>query len=147
MNTSWRRVLLAVTIALGLDVGLWAELSPTSFFTSFPGFGLHWIDVDGAFDEHLIRDVGALYLALVAISIAGLVARTATAGRIAGLGWGVFGVLHLGYHVLHPEGSALDVALAVVALVVSAALGILLVLPPRRAVAATPVAPIAEAVR
>jgi hypothetical protein len=148
MNTSWRRVLLAVTIVLGLDVGLWAEISPASFFTSFPGFGLHWIDVDGAFDEHLIRDVGALDLALTAISIAGLVARTATAGRLAGLGWAVFGVLHVGYHALHPEGAALDVALSLVALGVSAVLGILLLLPPRRAASREPAAAVAtEAAR
>jgi hypothetical protein len=147
MNTSWRRVLLAVTIALGLYVGLWAEISPDAFFASFPGFGLHWIDVDGAFDEHLIRDVGSMYLALTAISLVGLVARTATPGRLAGLGWAVFGVLHVGYHALHPEGSALDVALSLVVLGASAVLGVLLVLPPRRAASRAAAAPTAEAAR
>jgi hypothetical protein len=131
VNTTFRRILLAVTAALGLYVGVWAELLPRSFYTSFPGFGLHWIDADGAWDEHLIRDVGSFYLALTAITIAAIVARTALPARLAGLGWTVFGVLHFGYHVTHLEGGAIDVVGNVVSLGVSLALGVLLMLPPR----------------
>lgn len=58
-----------------------------AFYTSFPGFGLHRISMGGAYDEHLIRDVGSFYLARSVVGIAGIVARTATAGRVAGLGW------------------------------------------------------------
>ncbi|RKR75047.1 hypothetical protein [Frondihabitans australicus] len=132
MNTPLRRGLLAVATALGLYVGLWAELLPRTFYTSFPGLGLHWIDVDGAYDEHLIRDVGSFYLAVSALSIVALLARTDGPGRLAGLAWGVFGVLHFGYHVTHPEGSAVDVAGTLASLAVSPLVGLLLVLPSRR---------------
>jgi hypothetical protein len=146
MNTPFRRTVLAITVLLGLYVGLWAEISPETFYSSFPGFGLHWIDVDGAYDEHLIRDVGSLYIGLSAASIVAVLHRSALPGRIVGLGWAVFGVLHFGYHVLHPEGSASDVVLALVSLGVSAALGIVLLLPSRRR-APAPSAAVAEAVR
>jgi hypothetical protein len=132
MNSSSRRVVLAVTLLLALYVGVWAEAAPRAFYEAFPGFGLHWIDAEGAYDEHLIRDVGAMYLALGAITLVGLVARTALPGRLAGLGWTVFGVLHLGYHVLRLEGSALDRVGTVVSLGLTLLLGVLLLPRSRR---------------
>jgi hypothetical protein len=129
MNTSSRRVILALTAAIGLYVGVWAELLPRSFYTSFPGLGRHWISLGGAYDEHLIRDVGSFYLALTAVSIAGIIARSAVVGRIAGLGWTVFGVLHFGYHVTHLDGSFADQAGNVITLGISMILGIALLFP------------------
>ncbi len=129
MNTSSRRAILALTVALGLYVGVWAEFFPSAFYTSFPGLGLHWISMDGAYDEHLICDVGSFYLALTAVSVAGIIARTATVGRIAGLGWTVFGVLHFAFHVTHLDGSFTDKAGNVITLGVSAILGIVLLFP------------------
>lgn len=131
MNTPFRRVILALTAILGLYVGVWAEFFPRSFYTSFPGFGLHWISMNGAYDEHLIRDVGSFYLALTAASIVGIIARTATPGRVAGLGWTVFGVFHFAYHVTHLMGSSVDIAGNVISLGLSALLGIVLLFPPR----------------
>jgi len=128
-NTTLRRVLLAVTALLGLYVGVWAEFFPRAFYDSFPGLGLHWISADGAYDEHLIRDVGSMYLALTAISIAGILSRGATVGRVAGLGWTVFGVLHLTFHLAHLHGSALDIVGNVISLGGSAVLGIILMFP------------------
>ncbi|WP_285116028.1 hypothetical protein [Leifsonia sp. fls2-241-R2A-40a] len=131
-NTPLRRALLGLGVALGAYVGGWAYFAPDSFYSAFPGFGLHWIDIDGAFDEHLIRDVGALYLALGAASLGAAFARAAQPGRVVGLAWAVFGVLHFGYHVLHPEGSAGDVVSSLVSLGLSALLGVALLLPSRR---------------
>jgi hypothetical protein len=133
MNTSFRRIVLAVTVLLGLYVGAWAEFLPRAFYDAFPGFGLHWVDVEGAYDEHLVRDVGSLYLALAAASVAAIVARTAAPGRVVGVAWSVFGVLHFGFHVLHLEGSALDRVGNVVSLALALLLGLLLLPPTRRA--------------
>jgi hypothetical protein len=131
MNSTPRRLLLAATVILGGYVGIWAALFPESFYGSFPGFGLTWISADGPFNEHLIRDVGGLYLGLAAASVAAMVARTAVPGRAVGLGWAVFGAIHYGYHLLHLEGSAIDVVGNVVSLGISLALGVLLALPAR----------------
>lgn len=132
MNTSYRRWLLALTVIIGLYVGLWAQVFPHAFYTSFPGFRLHWISLDGAENEHLARDVGSLYLALTAISFAGVFSKTAVIGRIAGLGWSVFGVLHCAYHVSHIVGTTADIVGTAVGLGISAILGILLLFPARK---------------
>ncbi|QTV79974.1 hypothetical protein [Microbacterium sp. NIBRBAC000506063] len=131
MNTTFRRTLLGITVAISLYTGFWAAFLPEAFYRSFPGFGLHWIDVDGPYNEHLLRDVGGLYLALGAVSLAAIFCRSATPGRIAGLAWAVFGVLHLGYHVQHLHGSVVDIAGNIVTLGLSAALGVALLLPAR----------------
>jgi len=137
MNTLFRRILLIVAAVLGFYTGVWGEFFPKRFYSSFPGFGLHWIDVDGAYNEHLIRDAGSFYLALAVVSVVAVFSRSALPGRIAGLGWAVFGVLHFGYHVMHLEGSALDIVGNVVSLGVSAALGIILATPSQKRLPAT----------
>jgi hypothetical protein len=59
---------LAVTPAL---VGIWATASPRGFYDNFPGGGHHWVSAVGPYDEHLVRDVGALYLgSLVLLALA-----------------------------------------------------------------------------
>lgn len=129
MNTLLRRVVLAVTVLIGGYVGVWAGFFPNAFYTSFPGFGLHWINVDGAFNEHLIRDVGSLYLALALGSAAAIISRSAAPGRVIGLAWAVFGILHFGYHIQHLHGSGVDITGNIVSLGVSALAGIILVFP------------------
>ncbi|SDY40518.1 hypothetical protein [Herbiconiux ginsengi] len=138
MNSTPRRILLAATAILGAYVGLWAAFLPESFYDAFPGLGLTWISADGPFNEHLIRDVGGLYLGLTAASVAAVFTRTAAPGRVVGLGWAVFGAIHFDYHLLHLEGSAIDVVGNVVSLGISLALGVLLALP-ARPVVVTPV--------
>ena len=57
--------LSCIALALtGAVVGAWALLVPASFWSDFPGSGLGWVAAAGPYDEHLVRDVGALYLAL-----------------------------------------------------------------------------------
>ncbi len=132
VNTSYRRSVLALTVIVGLYVGVWAQFFPHAFYEGFPGFGLRWISSDGAENEHLIRDVGGLYLALTSISIAGFFSRTAVIGGVAGLAWTVFGVLHFVYHIGHLTGTVLDIIGTVLSLAISAILGILLLLPTRK---------------
>jgi len=131
VNTPFRRVILVIAAALGLLIGIWAFLLPAPFYSSFPGFGLHWIDQEGAYDEHLIRDLGAMYLALSGITIAAVFAKSAGAGRLAGLGWTVFGALHLGFHASHGMADVADEAGSLTSLGIALALGVVLLLPGR----------------
>ena len=61
------RVALGILAVIGLFVGVWATAAPHSFFSSFPGGGHMWAASDGPYNEHLVRDVGDLNLALVAV--------------------------------------------------------------------------------
>jgi len=47
-----------------LAIGVWAIVSPSGWFDTFPGAGRSWLPLYGPFDEHLVTDVGATFLAL-----------------------------------------------------------------------------------
>jgi hypothetical protein len=113
-----RRIILAITALIGLFAGSWAAFLPQSFYDSFPGVGFGpWVAVDGPYNEHLVRDVGALYLALAAASIYAAVVMGVQASRAVGIAWLVFSVPHLTYHLHHLEGfTPLDAVGQVVAL-------------------------------
>jgi hypothetical protein len=123
---------LAFSTLLGLLVGGWAYFAARSFYDSFPGVLGSWVSVDGPFNEHLIRDVGAMYLALGAASIGGLVWRHPIVSRVLGLAWTVFGTLHFAYHALHLAHMPLESAIGeMVALGISLLLGVVLLIPAR----------------
>jgi hypothetical protein len=119
--------LLAVSAAV---VGGWAEFAPRSFYHSFPGFGRHWVSRVGPYNEHLIRDVGGLYLALLVITVWALLRALPEMLRMTGGGWLVFNVAHIAFHAGHLDGfSTGDKVGQVVALAVAVGLAVLLVLP------------------
>lgn len=133
MNTTARRTLLAATSLVGIMVGAWAAGLPRAFYDSFPGVGLGpWVAVDGPYNEHLVRDVGALYLALAAAGVFAAFSRGASAGRAVGIAWVVFSVPHLAYHVGHLEGfDPVNALVEIVSLSSTIALAIPLLLPKR----------------
>lgn len=142
MTTPARRLALWTLSALGGVIGAWALFFPASFYDDFPGFGLLWISVDGPFNERLIRDVGAFYLALTAAGIAVALSRTLKGGRAMGIAWAVFSVPHLVYHLDHLHlADPVDAAVQAVALVLTLALTAPLLWPDARARTAPSTAP------
>ena len=132
MTTSLQRSMLLILAATGAYTGPWASIRPRSFYDSFPGFGRVWVGVDGPYNEHLIRDVGATYTALMVLSLIAAVSLHPIAVALAGWTWLTFGTLHLAYHVPHlDEFNTTDQVLNVVALGGSLLLAALLVLPRR----------------
>lgn len=101
MGTRSKRAAVAVLALSAALVGCWAVAAPRSFFTSFPLPGHHWVAAAGPFDEHLIRDVGALYLALCVFSVRALVRAHAESFTVTGVAWLVFSVPHLIFHAAH----------------------------------------------
>ena len=103
--------LLALSAAF---VGFWALLAPSSFYSSFPGLGYTWVAEAGPYDEHLVRDVGALYVAVLVLTVLALLRPTAVRPWAAGLTWLVFAVPHLAFHAAHAgPGDAVEVAVLV----------------------------------
>ncbi len=134
MTTFTQRVFLLILAATGAATGPWAAFAPKSFYDSFPGFGRHWIDVDGPYNEHLIRDVGAIYLALLVLNLVAAVSLERIAVLIAAATTFTFGSLHFSYHVHHlGTYDTSDAILNVIALGGSVLLSALLLIPPRDA--------------
>ena len=99
--TNAQRVLLAILSVSGATVGTWAAFTPRAFYDKFPGLGQIWVSVDGPYNEHLVRDVGALNLALAVVSVCALVSLARSTVVAAGLAWLAYGLPHFVYHARH----------------------------------------------
>lgn len=86
-----------------LQLGFWALLAPRSFYDNFPGFGRSWIAVDGPFNEHFVRDFGALNLALAVLLIAAAVRLSRDLVSVAAIASLVWGVPHVIYHLANTD--------------------------------------------
>jgi hypothetical protein len=95
------RVLLIVLGVGNIPIGLWAAFAPRSFYDDFPGFGREWVRVDGPYNEHLMRDFGALNLALAVVTIAAVITLARPLVIAVAIAWLAWGVPHLVYHSRH----------------------------------------------
>ena len=86
----------------GAIVGVWAAFAPRSFYDDFPGLGQQWVSADGPFNEHLVRDVGELSLALALVALLAVVWLTPITVRIAGTAWLVDGSATVSVTALAP---------------------------------------------
>lgn len=129
----WYRIALGYMVFSSVQIGLWALLAPQSFYDSFPGMGRAWISVDGPFNEHFIRDFGALNLALAVVLLSAAVSLTVPLVRTAALAALAYGVPHFLYHLFNTDDlSTGDVLASLGGLALFAALPVaLLVLAPR----------------
>jgi len=96
-------------VVLGLQAllpGAWATASPRGFYDDFPGFGAHWISTDGPFNEHLIRDFGALNLALAVLALLAALWMAHQIVLVAAASLLVYGVPHLAYHLANGHGES-----------------------------------------
>ena len=103
MRDTTTRVLLVIVGIGNAAVGLWATLAPQSFYDDFPGAGRHWVAVDGPYNEHLVRDVGVLNLALAAVVLAVLLRPDRYLVMVAAAAELVYAVPHFLYHLEHLE--------------------------------------------
>jgi len=101
MNSTFvTRIGVAILALTGLAVGGYATVAPRHFYDEFP-FGRAWIAVDGPFNEHLLRDFGALNLALGVVALCAVFWLARPLVIATALGWLVYSVPHLGYHVFN----------------------------------------------
>jgi hypothetical protein len=95
------RLALAYLAISGLFVGVWAAVAPRSFFSDFPGLGHTWTAADGRYNEHLVRDVGDLNLALVVVTVAACIWFSRSLAITAAVAWIVYSAPHLAYHAFN----------------------------------------------
>ena len=129
MSTSIARSIAWALAASAAYAGFWAMAWPHSFFTSFPGLGQAWVAPLGPFNEHLVRDVGGLYVALVVFSGWAAAKGDTSALRALGWAWLAFGLPHLAFHATHRHGfSSVEWAASLTPLTFSALAAAILVL-------------------
>ncbi|WP_046315979.1 hypothetical protein [Mycobacterium sp. UM_Kg1] len=134
MNRIVHRLALSYLTFFGLALGLWAYAAPRNWYETFPGMGMTWLPVLGPYNEHLVKDVGSMFLALGVLSAAALYYLSNRAVVVvAALSWSTFNVLHLIYHLgmLHMYGPR-DAALNAVGLSLLAVVSLVLLVPARR---------------
>jgi hypothetical protein len=95
------RLALIVLLGGNLLVGVWAQAFPRSFYDDFPGMGRVWVALDGPYNEHLVRDVGGLNLALALVAAVALVTGSVVVARVAGGASLLYGLPHFLYHATH----------------------------------------------
>ena len=94
---------LAALSAYAAAIGMPALSAPAWFYRSFP-LGRGWVAQLPPYNEHLVRDAGALFLGFAVLL--GLAAtrprRDLVRGALAA--WTVTAVPHLLFHAIHPSG-------------------------------------------
>ena len=97
------RVLLVLMAVSSGFIGVWALLAPQSFYDDFPGAGRHWVSADGPYNEHLVRDVGGLNLALTIVAVVAAIVLSRVIVRTAAVATLAFAIPHLAYHSAHTD--------------------------------------------
>lgn len=97
------RVALVILVASALTIGLTATVLPRTFYDDFP-FLAHWVELLPPYNEHLVTDVGGLYLGFAVMFAWAAWALERTLVRAVCVAWMLAATLHLVFHVSHLEG-------------------------------------------
>ncbi len=98
------RICLGVLTLVQTVIGLWALIAPAAFYSGFPAAGHAWVAMLPPYNEHLVRDVGALSLALAVLLAAALVSAERRLVIVAVSAYSVYALPHTAFHGLHLEG-------------------------------------------
>jgi hypothetical protein len=126
--------IVAILGLLHLAWGVGAVAAPRWFFDNFPGLGRHWTAAYPPYNEHLMTDVGAGFLALGVILLIAAALRDRKVTNVVLAGLLVFSTAHLAFHLRHPGNLAgPDLVASLVSLALGVAVpGVLLVVEATR---------------
>lgn len=102
-NPSIARLALGLLFVSSLLIGLTATVFPRTFYEDFP-FVAHWVDLLPPYNEHLVTDVGGLYLGFAVLFAWAARTLEPTLTRAVCAGWLLTAGLHLIFHAGHLEG-------------------------------------------
>lgn len=117
------RVALWILFASAVSVGVPAAVAPHTFFADFP-FLAHWVEMLPPYNEHLVTDVGGLYLGFAVVFAWAAIALEPALVRAASAAWLLAASIHLLFHATHLDGFGTTDAIGEVA-----SLAVLLVPP------------------
>jgi hypothetical protein len=128
-RTGFLRVCLLLMVLASGVTGLWALFAPRSFYSSFPGGAFAWVAALPPYNEHLVRDVGALYTGFCVLFLWATVSVDAKLIRASAAAWFVAAVPHLIFHLNHTGGlTALERVVQSIGLILSVVLPVVVVL-------------------
>ena len=108
------RVALVVLILATASIGVIATLAPHTFYADFPFFS-HWVELLPPYNEHLVTDVGGLYLGFAILFAFAAWTLQPTLVRAASVAWLLPATLHLAFHATHLHGFGTADAIAEIA--------------------------------
>lgn len=108
------RLALALLCVAALSIGLTATVFPRAFYDDFP-FLTQWVALLPPFNEHLVTDVGGLYLGFAILFGWAAWSFERALVRPLCVAWLVTAGLHLIFHVDHLEGFGAADAIAEIA--------------------------------
>lgn len=125
MATMERRTLIQLLLGFlclsAVLTGLPAAVAPHAFYDDFP-FVAHWVDLLPPYNEHLVTDVGELYLGFAVLFGWAAWTLETTLVRAVCSAWLVSATLHLIFHATHLEDfDTADAAAELVSLTLVAA--------------------------
>jgi len=108
------RLALAVLFVSALSIGLTAAALPRVFYDDFP-FLTHWVELLPPYNEHLVTDVGGLYLGFAVLFAWAAWTFERPLVRPLCVAWLVAAGIHLIFHASHLEGFGTADAIAEIA--------------------------------
>ncbi|HEV7769629.1 MAG TPA: hypothetical protein VGO66_03105 [Solirubrobacterales bacterium] len=97
------RVSLILLCLSAISVGLPATVAPRSFYDDFPFFAA-WVELLPPYNEHLVTDVGGLYLGFAVMLAFAAWTLEVTLVQAVACAWLLSAALHLGFHAHHLDG-------------------------------------------
>jgi hypothetical protein len=102
-NPRLARAGLVLLFVSALLIGLVAFAFPRSFYEDFP-FLTHWVNLLPPYNEHLVTDVGGLYLGFAVLFAWAARTLDRTLSRAVCAAWLLTAGLHLIFHATHLDG-------------------------------------------
>jgi hypothetical protein len=97
------KLVLGLLFASALLIGLTATVVPRTFYEDFP-FVAHWVNLLPPYNEHLVTDVGGLYLGFAVLFAWAVRTLERTLISAVCVAWLLTSSLHLIFHAGHLEG-------------------------------------------
>lgn len=96
----WFGIALAVPQVV---IGVWAIAFPRGWYDDFPGIGPALVAAEPPFNEHLVTDAAAGFLAIGALLLGACLWGGEGEMRFAAIGYLIWSAPHFAYHALHPS--------------------------------------------
>ena len=105
------RAALGFLFLAAVVIGLTAAVLPRTFYDDFP-FVAHWVELLPPYNEHLVTDVGSLYLGFAVLFAWAAWTLDRTLVRAVSVAWLLSAAIHLFFHAGHLSGFSTADAIA-----------------------------------